>query len=640
MSSEKGPSKRDWSATASAELYGIEGWGSGFFGVSEQGHVEVLSEVAPGSVDLRKLVDDLEGRGLRTPLLLRFSDVLAGRMQRIMGVFQEAIRHYGYRGRHRGVYPIKVNQQHQVVDEVVDFGRAYGFGLEVGSKPELLIALAVLDTPDAYLICNGFKDRAYIELALLGQQLGRNPVLVIDRRSELQAVIDTAGALGVRPRLGLRARLQSEGAGHWEGSTGDRSKFGLSAAEMVAAVEELRELEMLECLELLHFHIGSQINDIRAHKEAFAEGSRIFVGLHALGARPHVVDVGGGLAVDYDGSQKTFQSSKNYTMQEYANDVVSFLQEACDEARVEHPDIITEAGRALVAHHALLVFDVLDVDEVPTESLAEPVAESDPKLLRDFAGVLSDLREENFQEVWHDALQLKEEAGNLFSLGYLDLEGRARAERLFWCCCARIQAILRGLSETPEEFEDIERVMADTYYGNLSIFQSAPDHWAVQQLFPVMPIHRLDEEPTRRGVFADLTCDSDGKIDRFVGQREARNVLELHPFTGEPYYVGLFLVGAYQEILGDLHNLFGDTDTVHVRFRGEGNYSLEHVVEGDRVEDVLKYVQYDRKALGEQVRRTTERALGEGRMSIEEATRLRARYAQGLEESTYLAGRD
>ena len=639
MSSGKGTSKPEWSAGASAELYGVGGWGSGFFGVSEKGHVEVRSEAAPGRVDLRELVRDLEGRGLRTPLLLRFSDVLAGRMQRIMGVFEEAVAHYGYRGRHRGVYPIKVNQQRQVVDEVVEFGRALGFGLEVGSKPELLIALAVLDTPDAYLICNGFKDRAYVELALLGQQLGRNPVLVIDRRSELRAVIETAQELRLRPRLGLRARLQSEGAGRWEGSTGDRSKFGLSAAEMVEAVKELRACEMLDCLELLHFHIGSQITDIRAHKEAFAEGSRIFVGLHALGARPRVVDVGGGLAVDYDGSQKTFQSSKNYTMQEYANDVVSFLQEACDEADIEHPDIITEAGRALVAHHALLVFDVLDVDEVPTEALPEPVAEGDPKLLHDFTAVLSGLCEENFQEAWHDALQLKEETGNLFSLGYLDLEGRARAERLFWCCCAGIQAILRSLPEVPEEFEDIERVMADTYYGNLSIFQSAPDHWAVQQLFPVMPIHRLDEEPTRRGVFADLTCDSDGKIDRFVGQREARNVLELHPFTGEPYYVAVFLVGAYQEILGDLHNLFGDTDAVHVRFRAEGGYTLEHVVEGDRVEDVLEYVQYERKALGEQVRRTTERALREGRMSIEEATRLRGRYAQGLEGSTYLSSR-
>jgi len=631
-------SKRAWNAAASAELYGVERWGSGFFGVSEAGHVEVRSDAAAGSVDLYDLVCDLQTRGLRMPLLLRFSDVLAGRMERIVGVFREAMAHYAYRGRHRGVYPIKVNQQRQVVDEVVDFGRAHGFGLEVGSKPELLIALAVLETPGAYLICNGFKDHAYIELALLGQQLGRNPILVVDRRSELSAILATARDLGLRPRLGLRARLQSEGAGRWQGSTGDRSKFGLSAAEMVTAVEELRSCEMLDCLEVLHFHIGSQITDIRAHKEALTEGSRIFVGLHALGARPGVVDVGGGLAVDYDGSQKTFQSSKNYTMQEYANDVVSVLQEACDEMGIEHPDIITEAGRALVAHHALLVFDVLDVDEVPTEAPAELVSEGDPKLLRDLADVLSGLREENFREAWHDALQLKEEAGSLFSLGYLDLEGRARAERLFWCCCARIEAILRGLPEVPEEFEGIERVMADTYYGNLSVFQSAPDHWAVQQLFPVMPIHRLDEEPTRRGVFADLTCDSDGKIDRFVGQREARNVLELHRYRGEPYLVGLFLVGAYQEILGDLHNLFGDTDAVHVRFRSEDGYSLEHVVEGDRVEDVLKYVQYERKALGEQVRRTTERALRAGRMTISEATRLRGRYARGLDESTYLSG--
>ena len=633
--------RRGWTVRDSLELYGASNWGDGFFDVNPQGRVLVRPRRADGpTIDLLELVQDLRRRGLRTPLLVRFSDILATRVQGLCESFRNAMAEYGYGGSYLGVYPIKVNQQRHVVEEIIQHGAPHRVGLEAGSKPELLVALALLDTPDALIVCNGYKDRAYVELALLAQRLGRTPVVVIDRAHELDLVIKTARELGIRPHLGIRARLSTRGAGKWVDSTGDRSKFGLSALEIVNAVERLRSEDMLDCLELVHFHIGSQITAIRAHKDALAEGSRVFVGLHQLGARPKLIDVGGGLGVDYDGSNTNFHSSMNYSLQEYANDVVSSLQDACDEAGVPHPDIVTESGRAMVAHHSVVVFDVLGVNEVRSGEPPPPVEDADPKILHQLAEVWANVSQKNVQESYHDLLQLKEEAVTLFSLGYLDLQRRAQVERLFWACCEKIQRVVRELPQVPEDLEDLEKSLADTYYGNLSVFQSAPDHWAVKQLFPVMPIHRLDEEPTRRGVFADLTCDSDGKIDRFIDQRDVKDVLELHSFTGAPYYMGMFLVGAYQEILGDLHNLFGDTDAVHVRLEDDGSYSVDHVVEGDAVDDVLHYVQYERRALIEKVRRTIEVALRKGRISLEESARLRRRYQQGLEEYTYLSRDD
>jgi len=523
------------------------------------------------------------------------------------------------------------------VEEMVRFGAEDGIGLEAGSKPELLIALALLDTPGALIICNGYKDRAYVETALLAQRLGRTPIIVIDRFSELDLVIKTSSELGIRPHLGLRARLTTKGAGKWVESTGDRSKFGLGAAEIVEAVERLRADNMLDCLELLHFHIGSQITAIRAHRDALREASRVFVGLHQLGANPSILDCGGGLGVDYDGSQTNFHSSKNYSAQEYANDVVAEVQAACDLAGVAHPDIVTEAGRWMVAHHSLLVFDVLGVNELRNGRPLEPVSDVDEKVIRDLAEVWQNVSRKNVIEAYHDALQLKEDASTLFSHGSLDLRDRARVERLFWACCEKILKITRELPYVPEDLAGLEKGMADTYYANFSVFQSMPDHWAVKQLFPVMPIHRLHEEPTRRGVFADLTCDSDGTINQFIDQHDVKDVLELHSVNGEPYYIGVFLVGAYQEILGDLHNLFGDTDAVHVRMDEDGSYHVDHVVEGEAVHDVLEYVEYDRKDLVEKVRQTTETALRRGDITIEESTRLRRRYLQGLEEYTYLS---
>jgi len=634
-------SMRGWTIRDSLELYGVPSWGGGYFSVNPEGHMEVRPRGGSGpSIDMLELTQSLERRGLRTPLLIRFSDILASRVRGLSEAFQAAASEYGYQGQYRGVYPIKVNQQRHVVEEIVEHGRDAGVGLEAGSKPELLVALALLDTPGALIVCNGYKDRAYVETALLAQRLGRRPIIVVDRFREIDLILKTSRELGIKPALGVRARLTTKGAGKWVESTGDRSKFGLTAVEIVEAVQRLRSEDMLDCLELLHFHIGSQITAIRAHKDALREAGRIYAGLHALGARPTLVDVGGGLGVDYDGSQTNFHSSMNYSVQEYANDVVASLQEAADDADIPHPDIVTEAGRAMVAHHSVLVFDVLGVNEVLGHRPREEAGEEENKVIRDLAEVRESISRKNVQEAYHDALQLKEEASQLFSLGYLDLPARAKVERLFWACCEKILRIVRELPYIPEDLADLEKGLADTYYGNFSVFQSAPDHWAVKQLFPVMPIHRLDERPTRRGVFADLTCDSDGKIDKFIDQRDVKDVLELHPWNDSAYYIGVFLVGAYQEILGDLHNLFGDTDAVHVHLDEAGGYTVEDVVEGDQVSDVLRYVQYDERALSEKVRRTVERALRAGQITVEESARLRKRYAEGLREHTYLSRDD
>jgi arginine decarboxylase len=629
---------KSWSLKDSAELYQVANWGAGFFGINDKGHVEVTPRGPEGSaIDLFELLPQLQERGLKLPLLVRFSDIVSSRVRGLSRSFAKAIADYSYEGRFRGVYPIKVNQQRHVVEEIVRFGAPHRIGLEVGSRPELIIALALLDTPGALLVCNGYKDRGYIETALLAQRLGRTPILVIDRFPELDLVIKTSRALGIRPHIGVRARLMTKSVGKWADSSGERSKFGLSAAEIVEAVDRLRAENMLDCLELMHFHIGSQITAIRAHKDALREACRIFVGLHAMGARPHLLDVGGGLGVDYDGSQTNFSSSMNYTMQEYANDVVSSIQEACDETRVPHPDIVTEAGRAMVAHHSVLIFDVLGTSELRIAETPEPVSEDDPRVLQDLYETWNGLSRKNPLEGWHDLIQLKEEAGTLFALGYLDLRARARVEKLFQAGCEKLLRIVRELPQVPEELEDLEKTLADTYYGNFSMFQSMPDHWGFKQLFPVMPIHRLDQEPTRRGIIADLTCDSDGKIGEFIDQHDVRKTLELHRVNGEPYYIGVFLVGAYQEILGDLHNLFGDTHAVHVRVDDAGRTLIEHVVQGDKVREVLDYVEYDRAELVSRVEETAKAAVARGELGHEEAQHLLKRYEQALEETTYLS---
>jgi arginine decarboxylase len=631
---------RVWTINDSIELYNVNGWGRGFFSVNDAGHVEVTPG-GPGSarIDLKELVDDLRNRGLNLPLLIRFSDILRKRIQQLCGSFQQAIRENEYGGQYRGVYPIKVNQQRHVVEELVEYGRPYNLGIEAGSKPELLVALALQDNPEALIVCNGYKDRAYIETALLAHKLGRQLIIVLDQIGELETVIATSRELDIPPVIGVRARLSTKGAGKWVESTGDRSKFGLTTAEIVATVDRLRTEGMLDCLQLLHFHIGSQVTNIRAVKEALREASRIFVELHLLGANMRFIDCGGGLGVDYDGSQSNFHSSVNYTLEEYAGDIVSQIAETCNAKGVPHPDIITESGRALVAHHSALIFNVLGTNEILVGEIPATLAEDEHPLIQQLYETYAGISRKNFQEAYHDALQIKEEAISAFNLGYLDLKARARVEQLFWSTCERILKIVRDLPYVPDEFEGLERQLSDTYYCNFSLFQSIPDHWAVRQLFPTMPIDRLNEMPMRKAVLADLTCDSDGKMDQFIDLKDVKHFLELHAPNGGPYYIGTFLVGAYQEILGDLHNLFGDTDAVHVRLDGD-DYRVEHVVEGDSVSEVLSYVQYHKKDLVSRVRRAVEAALLQKRLTMAESGRLMRRYEEALEGYTYLTGND
>ncbi|HKN50026.1 MAG TPA: biosynthetic arginine decarboxylase, partial [Actinomycetota bacterium] len=631
---------RAWTINDSIELYNVNGWGRDFFSISDAGDIEVTPG-GPGStrIDLKELVDDLRNRGLNLPLLIRFSDILKTRVQQLCGSFQQAIAENDYKGAYRGVYPIKVNQQRHVVEELIEYGRPFNLGLEAGSKPELLVALALQDNPEALILCNGYKDKAYIETALLAQKLGRKVVITMDRMAEIDTILAAARELDIRPVIGVRARLVTKGAGKWVESTGDRSKFGLTTTEMVATVERLRAEGMLDCLQLLHFHIGSQITAIRAIKDALREASRIYVELHALGANMKLLDCGGGLGVDYDGSQTNFHSSVNYTLQEYAADVVSQVAEACNLKGVPHPDIITESGRALVAHHSVLVFNVLGTNEMLLGQIPETLSKDEALVIRQLYEAYQGVSRKNFQEAYHDALQLKEEAITAFNLGFLDLKARARVEQLFYAICEKILKIVRDLPYVPDELEGLEKQLSDTYYCNFSLFQSLPDHWAVRQLFPTMPIDRLNRPPSRRAVLADLTCDSDGKIDQFIDLRDVKNFLELHQVNGEPYYIAAFLVGAYQEILGDLHNLFGDTDAVHVRVDGD-DYRVEHVVEGDSVAEVLSYVQYSKDDLISRVRRSMEVALREKRITPAESGRLMRRYEEGLEGYTYLTASD
>jgi arginine decarboxylase len=551
--------------------------------------------------------------------------------------FKRAMTEYGYKGEYRGVYPIKVNQNRYVVEEITEFGRPYHYGLEAGSKPELLAVMGILDDEDALIVCNGYKDEEYIETALMCSKLGRKVLIVVEKFSELELIANTARKIGVRPRIGMRIKLASKGSGRWEGSGGDRSKFGLSTREVVEAVRYLREADMLSCFELIHFHLGSQISAIRAIKNAMREAGRFFVEIVKLGAPLKYLDAGGGLGVDYDGSQTNFASSMNYTLQEYANDLVFSLQEICDTAGVAQPTIVTESGRAVVAHHSMLVVDALGIGEFDVGKAPEVLPDYASRVVRNLFDTWRDISTKNVREAYHDALEYREEALSLFALGSLSLPERVVAEDIFWAICQKILKLVRDMREVPEEFDGLERTLSDTYFCNFSMFQSLPDIWAIDQLFPIMPIHRLTEEPTRRAVLADITCDSDGKIDHFIDRRDVKNVLELHPpVPGDEYYLGVFLAGAYQEILGDLHNLFGNTTPVHVSRVPGGGYQIEHVVTGDTVTDVLKYVSYAREDLVARVRRFAEQAVRSSGMSLEETRSLLRMYEEGLSGYTYL----
>lgn len=635
--SGKAPLPKPWAVVDALEMYGIRDWGNRYFSVSDCGHVVVTPQGIPApAIDLKALVDEVRQRGVGLPLLLRFSDILRSRIDELNQAFHRAIEEYGYQGVYRGVYPIKVNQERQVVEEVVRFGRPYHHGLEAGSKPELLAVLAMLDDEDALIICNGYKDEDYVETALLGSKMGRTIILVVEKPGELELIARLAEKTRVRPCIGMRARLSTRGSGRWESSGGDHSKFGLSARELVEAVEFLRQHDLLDAFELLHFHLGSQISNIRNIKEGLREAGRFFCELVRMGASLRYLDVGGGLGVDYDGSQTNFPSSMNYTLQEYANDVVYAIMEMCDEAGIPHPTLVSESGRATVAHHCVLIVDILGTSEFRADTAFGEPPDDAQTVVWNLYDTYRELSRRNLLEAYHDAMQYKDESVTLFALGHLSLQQRVMAEDYFWGICQKILRFMREMDEIPEELEGLERLLADTYFCNFSIFQSIPDSWAVNQLFPVMPIHRLNEEPSRRAVLADITCDSDGKIDEFIDRREVKKVIELHPLNGEEYYLGFFLVGAYQEILGDLHNLFGDTNTVHVSIAPNGGYHIEAVVSGDTVTDVLQYVSYSREDMVARLRRSIEHALRAKRMTLEDSRQLLKIYEAGLSSYTYL----
>ena len=629
-----------WTIADATELYEIERWGKGYFAIGENGHVKVHPTKDPTrSIDLKQLIDHLQLRGINLPTLVRFRDVLQHRLQDIHAAFQAAITQHEYNGRYICVYPIKVNQQRQVVEEVLEFGKPYRFGLEAGSKPELLVVAALADN-DTPIICNGFKDAEFIEMAMLAQKIGRNIIPVVEKYTELALILEYAKKVGVRPTIGMRVKLAARGGGRWQSSGGYRSKFGLTVGEMLRGLEELKALGMEDCFQLLHFHLGSQIPNIRIVKGALNEAARVYVELVKAGAGLQYMDVGGGLGVDYDGTQTNFESSVNYTIEEYANDVVYHIQSVCDEAKVPHPTIVSESGRAIVAYHSLLVLNVLDVSELGDEFVpkAAATAETEQPLI-DLIHAYDELSEKNALESYHDAQQALDMAMNLFSGGYLPLDQRSLAENLYWAICMKIKKLTQSMDEVPDDLKGLDDSLSDTYFCNFSLFQSVPDSWAIKQLFPIMPIHRLNERPDRMGVLGDITCDSDGKVDSFIDRRTVRRALPLHRFSGSPYFLGVFLVGAYQEILGDLHNLLGDTHAVHVSLDAQGDVVLDAVIKGDTVREVLKYVAFDTDALVAKLRADVETAVRAGRLDYQESGRLLRFYEDGLNGYTYLEER-
>jgi len=617
-------------------LYGINRWGADYFSIGPKGTLLVHPDRQPGrSIDLHEVVTRLHEQGVIAPVLIRCDGVLRDRIGELHEAFSRAIDDHKYEGTYRCIYPVKVNPQRSVVERVLRFGRPHGMGLEAGSKPELLAVIAMTDS-DVPVVCNGFKDAEFIEIALLAQKMGRWVVPIVERYGELKLILDLAEQLGVRPILGMRFKPASRGSGRWQRCGGYRSKFGLTATELLRAYSELEARGLADCFELLHFHLGSQVTSIRCVKEVLIEAARVYVDLVRRGAGIQHFDVGGGLGVDYDGSRTDSDSSVNYSLQEYTNDVVYHVQSVCDDAGVPHPNLISESGRALTAHHSVLVFDVLGV--VGAGAPIEPVSQdSETHLpLRTLRETLDEIRTGNLLESLHDAQQSLEMALSLFAGGYLRLDQRAAAERLYAAICREIRQRAASLPEPSEELARLDDVLSDTYSCNFSLFQSLPDSWAIDQFIPVMPIHRLNETPTHRGVLADVTCDSDGKLEQFFGACGTQTTMPLHEFDGTPYYLAAFLVGAYQEILGDLHNLFGDTNTAHVELKPDGSFDLQEVTHGETVAEVLRYVRFDEQALVRQIEEATRTAVQSGRIGAEEADEFVAFYRDALRGYTYL----
>lgn len=629
-----------WTIKESLELYGVSRWGDDYFHISETGDLLVSPNRDPKhAVNVKELINQLGRRGLDLPILIRFNGILADRLLRMRDCFAQAVAEHGYQNEYRCVFPIKVNQQREVVQQIIKHGREYGFGVEAGSKPELLAVVAMTD-PKMPIICNGFKDEEFIRMAMLAQRLGRTVIPVVEKVSELDLILKQAQALGVRPTIGMRVKLATRGTGRWQASGGYRSKFGLTVAELLAQLDRLIELDMGDCFQLLHFHVGSQIGNIRQLKSAILEAGRIYADLHRRGAGLKYLDVGGGLGVDYDGTRTDTDSSMNYTLQEYANDVVHHVMTACDEADVPHPQLLSESGRAIAAQHSLLVIETLGVTaQGSVLALPDRVPDDYERALHELWQSYTNLSEDNLMETFHDAQTSLELCMNLFSGGYLPLEQRVTAENLYFAICHRIQDVCSTMPNVPPEVASLDSLLSDIYFANFSLFQSMPDSWAINQIFPIMPIHRLDEMPTRNAVLGDITCDSDGKVDRFVCNGEHKRTLRLHPLRpDEPYQLGVFMVGAYQEILGDLHNLFGDTHAVHVDLEPSG-MKVKSIVKGDTVREVLGYVQYEDRELIDNLQDAVETAVGNGLIDHDQAGETVAFYERALGNYTYLGTR-
>ena len=628
---------RKWRIEDSEELYNIKGWGVNYFGINEKGHAYVAPKKDGVRIDLKEVVDDLASRDITAPVLLRFPDILNNRIEKTEECFVKAEKEYNYQAEHFIIYPIKVNQMRPVVEEIISHGKRYNLGLEAGSKPELHAVLATNMDSDSLIICNGHKDQNFIELALLAQKMGKRVFLVIEKLNELTTIAETAEKLGVRPNLGVRIKLASSGTGKWQESGGDASKFGLNSTELLTALEQLDELGMRDCLKLIHFHIGSQITKIRRISTALREAAQFYVQLHRMGFNIEFVDCGGGLGVDYDGTRSSnSESSVNYSIQEYVNDCVYTFADASNKNNIPHPNLITEGGRSLTAHHAILILDVIETVNMPHMPEDFQPSETDHQLVHDLTEIWDKLSTRSMLEDWHDAEDIRDEALDLFRHGIIDLKTRAQIESLYWSITHEISELVHHQKHVPDELRKLDKIMADKYFCNFSLFQSMPDSWGIDQLFPIMPLQRLAEKPTRSVTLQDITCDSDGKICAYVNYNQQTSYLPLHPIQkGEHYYIGVFLVGAYQEILGNMHNLFGDTNAVHISLDGE-DYNIEKTIDGETVADVLEYVQYDPKQLVRRLESWVSKAVKEGKITQGEGKEFISNYRAGLYGYTYL----
>ena len=628
---------RKWRIEDSEELYNITGWGTSYFSINDAGHVVVTPRRDGVTVDLKELVDELQLRDVASPMLLRFPDILDNRIEKMSSCFKQAAEEFGYKAENFIIYPIKVNQMRPVVEEIISHGKKFNLGLEAGSKPELHAVIAVNTDSDSLIVCNGYKDESYIELALLAQKMGKRIFLVVEKMNELKLIAKMAKQLNVQPNIGIRIKLASSGSGKWEESGGDASKFGLTSSELLEALDFMESKGLKDCLKLIHFHIGSQVTKIRRIKTALREASQFYVQLHSMGFNVEFVDIGGGLGVDYDGTRSSnSEGSVNYSIQEYVNDSISTLVDVSDKNGIPHPNIITESGRALTAHHSVLIFEVLETATLPEWDDEEEIAPDAHELVQELYSIWDSLNQNKMLEAWHDAQQIREEALDLFSHGIVDLKTRAQIERLYWSITREINQIAGGLKHAPDEFRGLSKLLADKYFCNFSLFQSLPDSWAIDQIFPIMPIQRLDEKPERSATLQDITCDSDGKIANFISTRNVAHYLPVHSLKKtEPYYLAVFLVGAYQEILGDMHNLFGDTNAVHVSVNEKG-YNIEQIIDGETVAEVLDYVQYNPKKLVRTLETWVTKSVKEGKISLEEGKEFLSNYRSGLYGYTYL----